>query len=504
MKYFILILFLFVPFVSFGATSLTLFQTLNALSVDTTLSTVSDRYWYPINANYGFSFSENVTINSITLKIKNSSTAMLTPHIETFRQFGAGTCTKNEIDGATQIDANFDGYVTFTFASPCVIPSGEKFYMSMNGEVGTSFQIYGTNSNTSGSDLRVTYGGSGTTNDTTLYHAFVGFNDDIGTNLSTHIIDFYPHEGDCIGSSCPFNTNATSTVNFSLSAYVNPDDIGIGTGIKFYLRNEDLNHLIDLPLIDDTDNIIFLDGYDAEEGIFNYSTTTVLTAGNYTVHAELTKSYLGGYILNPFSSVNQSLKHSFIVNHETALGHQTQKSLDELNEILDGYSATSTAVSASTCSPIANNVTTLYLNTDFSPIQCAVFLVVPDSGYVSSAMDNLKENVLTHFPLGYISDFVNIISTTTVGTLTAIDTDLPAGLGIGSGYHVTLDLTNVLDPILNATTTTNFMTSSASSTRTFYEITNDYWKIFVYLGTLLYIIFRIIGKGHEQPKIMKK
>jgi len=119
---------------------------------------------------------------------------------------------------------------------------------------------------------------------------------------------------------------------------------------------------------------------------------------------------------------------------------------------------------------------------------CLAFLFIPDANYLNGTINNFKTNVSTHFPLGYITDFLSILSTSTEGTLTVIDATLPM-LG---GPHVHLSIANVLDPLLNATTS-QFTNESAPSTDTFYEITSHYWNILVYIGTLLYLLGRILG-----------
>lgn len=119
----------------------------------------------------------------------------------------------------------------------------------------------------------------------------------------------------------------------------------------------------------------------------------------------------------------------------------------------------------------------------------ALFQPLPqDWQYIS---DQLYENVRIRFPLGYINDFISIISTTTEGTLTPIDAVIPSVLP-GSGTHMTLSLAHVLDPMLNATTS-QFANVSASSTETFGTITERYWDYLVYALTLLYLLSRILG-----------
>jgi len=118
-------------------------------------------------------------------------------------------------------------------------------------------------------------------------------------------------------------------------------------------------------------------------------------------------------------------------------------------------------------------------------------MFLPDNDFTARKLGEMSDTVTNSWPIGYITDFVRIISTTTIGTLTPIDATLPTGLP-GAGSHITLDFTNVLDPVLNATTSV-FVNSSAPSTDTFFEITNEYWKKICYLLAVAYILARIMG-----------
>jgi len=108
--------------------------------------------------------------------------------------------------------------------------------------------------------------------------------------------------------------------------------------------------------------------------------------------------------------------------------------------------------------------------------------------------DNLKYR----FPLGYVTDFVTIISTSTESSLVVVDATLPSVLP-GGGAHIHIDLSHILDPVLNATSTI-FNNASAPSTQTFYEITSHYWNIILYLAVVFYVIARIVG-SHIVPDL---
>jgi len=153
-----------------------------------------------------------------------------------------------------------------------------------------------------------------------------------------------------------------------------------------------------------------------------------------------------------------------------------------------GYSAA--AVSA-VCNPATSTISTLFINTEFSAADCFTILFTPNGDLISRYISNAKAGLTTHFPIGYITDFVSIVSTTSSSTLTVINATVPNGV-IGTGANINLSLNGILNPILNATTSI-YTNSSASSTQTLYQITSGYWNIVVYFLAFLYMLRRILG-----------
>jgi len=129
------------------------------------------------------------------------------------------------------------------------------------------------------------------------------------------------------------------------------------------------------------------------------------------------------------------------------------------------------------------------------------YAFVPTSDSLSYLGNTLHDSILIHFPIGYITDFISIISTSTVGSLTVLSATVPNGV-VGAGSHIELDLTGILDDYLNATTS-GFTNSTASSTETLFVITNRYWSYLLYILTVFYLLSRILGskiipRGHHK------
>lgn len=130
---------------------------------------------------------------------------------------------------------------------------------------------------------------------------------------------------------------------------------------------------------------------------------------------------------------------------------------------------------------------------NFDISTCLISLIIPPASVFTDALTNLRDDALTHFPVGYVTDFINILSTSTVGSLTVINATVPAGIP-GAGSTVHLDLTGSLDSVLGATVGTY-----GTSTETLYEVTSYYWEILVYILAAMYLLRRILG-SHVIPR----
>jgi len=163
-----------------------------------------------------------------------------------------------------------------------------------------------------------------------------------------------------------------------------------------------------------------------------------------------------------------------------------------------GYSAA--AVSA-ICNPATTTVSTLFINTNFSASQCLTLLFTPNADLIGMYVSNSKAALTTHFPIGYITDFVSILATTSSSSITVINATVPSGV-VGGGSHISLNLNGSLNSILNATSS-RYNNASASSTQTFYQITSYYWNLILYILCGFYIFRRILG-SHMIPHFNNK
>jgi len=286
-------------------------------------------------------------------------------------------------------------------------------------------------------------------------------------DTTTRIISMTPEDGTTTPSGVP--------VDFSLHAYISSEDVGRFVSVLVTFTNVDQNVVIingpgtrnfqvDVPI--------------STGGDFYYATSTILGDGNYRVHAQLMKSFL--FVKEPWTTIDAD--HLFIVGIASLVGNIQQSAWSDINNYFASTTATSTASLAGSCAPWFGM---------WDTVNCMAFLWVPDSKSLDNVLKNTYDNFLTRFPIGYITDFVEIMATTTEGTLFGLHITIPNALP-GGGAHADLSFSHVLDPLLNATSGA-FMSPEASSTETFYEITERYWEIIVSLMVIFYFLYRIFG-----------
>ena len=370
----------------------------------------------------------------------------------------------------------------FTFSSGISLVSGQTYYIMVVPSVdltGNNVYVYVSCNNVE--TFKAALMAQNSTPSTYTCDAQYSLFDGVAPRLDlTRIISFLPADGTTTPS---FPT----PVDFSLHAYINSSDIGNFTGVKITFENIDQNGILAgiSPY-----TFTLLDRVAAtSSGDFYYATSTPLPNGNYRVTATLEGTTIFG-IINPlrgFLGTIDEQVHQFIVGSSTFIGSLSQNSFGEIGSVLGVLPATSTTALAGTCNPLGS----------FDAIQCLSFLFIPSATQIQSSFSSLYSGVLTHFPLGYVTDFIAILATTTTSAIPVINATVPNGV-IGTGAHISLDLAHSLDYILNATSSI-YNNASASSTQTLYQITSYYWNILVYVLTGLFILARVLG-SHLIPR----
>lgn len=228
-----------------------------------------------------------------------------------------------------------------------------------------------------------------------------------------------------------------------------------------------------------------------DSGYQTFSTTTTYSQiGNRQMTTEIISGQNFVYDLIFGDSVLTSTTTSFLVGTTTSGDLISQGISDSLGGLLSTGSTTVDSLNVA-CNPFSGN---------FDMVLCAYRLVVPDSQTANALFQETYDMVFSRAPFGYFTDFISIMSTSTIGSLTILNATVPNGL-IGAGATITLDLTNVLDDVLYATTTALFSSGSATSTDTLFDQTYYYWRIIISILFVIYVIRRLLG-AHIIPHNM--
>lgn len=280
------------------------------------------------------------------------------------------------------------------------------------------------------------------------------------TNFTTRIISLSPDDRAVIS----IGGNATGTVNFAMHAYINANDIGKYLSIKIHFDNIDQNSLLSgacafgdvAGLTCSNYTFSFFTGNATSSGDFYFASTTVLAQGNYRVEASLdTSTTFLGLNLGFFTfagAISDIVDHQFVVGTSTFIGNISQNIFSDTNAFLNTLPATTTAAMAASCNPLGGN---------FGIRECMTFLLVPDAGQMNTALTAFRTQVLIKQPWGYLTRFVQILSTSATSSLPSISyTFDPAGPLGGDTWNIDMNsmvagggslLNTITDPVNHQT-----------------------------------------------------
>jgi len=307
------------------------------------------------------------------------------------------------------------------------------------------------------------------------------------SDTTTRVISTVPAGG---------SVNATSTsFVFTIDGYLNADDLNSGSEVVFRVHNlYTAQSFLVGPLFSGLFGSPF--PTEGQEPFDETYSTSLIELGDFEVNKVASVLGIGEYFMDVTirkSSGFLGLFHDTLFATSTSFLVATSTTFGEFQEII------SNSVS-STTQALANGIDACSWTGNFDFFGClyslAVVLFIPDTAGLNNMFDTMKQEVLYSFPLGYVTDFIDIMSTSTVGTLTVLDLHTPAALGFGSN-HMRLDLAHSLDWILYSTSTI-FSSAESTTTQNFYQVTSYYWRIILYVLAGFYIIGRILG-SHVIP-----
>jgi len=235
---------------------------------------------------------------------------------------------------------------------------------------------------------------------------------DDGGRCNTHFLGMTPLNG---------VTVTGPDITFTLDVWVNPKDINTFIGVNLNLHNIDQNVLL-LGQFSPSDFRLLDEFRVPSAGLYHFSQVKAMGNGNYTLEATLNRAYLAGWIINPFSSINQTLVTQFIVGEGTFIGTVQQSGYDALNGTASGaIGPGGVATIASNCNPLSSS---------FDVSKCGIFLFTPGGMYFDKTMKDIKDGLLTRVPWGYFYRVFDIMSNPSKTSLPAIT--IPVQMGPGN------------------------------------------------------------------------
>jgi len=224
--------------------------------------------------------------------------------------------------------------------------------------------------------------------------------DDVGDSCDsgdTRICDLVPVQNDHIVAE-------DNMVDFSLDLYISADDLSSGFySVWVSLESLDSNGGIFLGPTSEQ-SILLFDEYISEPGTYNFSTSTYQADGNYSVQAKLKQESAIVICTNHAWGVcaSDTMVHTYYVNTETVLGHLTNSMIDDVNTALGNVAySTTTAITADSCNLFAD---------EFGVVKCMTYLFVPSRDQVAYEWLAFHDYILSIFPIGYITRFIDIVS----------------------------------------------------------------------------------------------
>lgn len=219
--------------------------------------------------------------------------------------------------------------------------------------------------------------------------------------------------------------------------------------------------------------------YLSSSGSYSWSTTTPITAdGRYTMTQEL---HTAAYSLFGLSFGDKTLyatTTTFTVN-----------TLTSADQLIDSVASSTLAIQSN----ISNKCNII----SFDLLSCISGLFIPTAQDFKPTLDNLKTNVLTVAPWGYVTRFMSIVAGTATSTLPSLIIDFshapPAEAALASGASLNL---TPWDKLMGPGSIFSQATSTYDG-KSFRDIVEPGWNMFIGVLFGIIIITEIIGIGNN-------
>lgn len=295
-------------------------------------------------------------------------------------------------------------------------------------------------------------------------------------SVTTRFVSVYPSA----------TTTATTTVNSLITGYINPLDFSSSTVVTIQYTRQDCTN------IQDSGSVLGYFGQFINPACSFGTSTPVLSSGAFSLSSTVTFGFIGQYsYVASIGNISSTCYFGFCFGQNVSTSTQvsgtfivgTSTPFDVLQNYVSSTTLANATVDLSSCQ---------IWGSSGNVVDCIYNLIVPSASGLQATIQGFSGRFLTTWPLGYITDFISIMSSSSTVPLAVIDATLPSALPFAQGAHIHLDMTHAIDYILNATTSV-YTNVSAPSTDTLYNITSYYWDIICGVLTLFYILGRVAG-----------
>lgn len=375
----------------------------------------------------------------------------------------------------------YNATTTFQF-SGVTLNSGSDYYLTIQGTGGTNnYAYFAFSGSGSGSGLWSTvYNFSPTATVTYTSYGFLGeLNGDLPLVDTTTRFDF------TIPSATSTPTVATSTT-IGAQVYINPTDYVDDMYLEMSFFNQTYFGA-SAPSVYETvygDKFIKIP-ITASSTVLNLATSTVFTLlGDTNAVYRISRPTTWWEAIINFFTLSDT-GYTTVLETKFKFTVSAKTSLDLL---YDQNLATLTAFTTGTSTPVTNcGIAT------FNFADCAVSLIIPNAQTMKSDITNLRAMVLTHAPIGYVTRFVDILTSTSTAPLPIVTITFTPESPMAP-YPTTFDMGDMFTggaSLLNSVTDPN-------TGKNAYEIFLPLVQAGVALAVLLTIISDILKiQGHS-------
>lgn len=162
------------------------------------------------------------------------------------------------------------------------------------------------------------------------------------------------------------------------------------------------------------------------------------------------------------------------------------------DDLVTDIQSDSIFANAAVCKPFVNDIATAFINPDFDILYCLQFLVIPSAAQFQVIGQTVYDNVLSSFPLGYITRFVQIMTTATPTQPPALE------YTYGTSAPDVLQGKDMSFQLFDGFYIIPTIVADDGSGKNIWDIIAPYWDALIGLGVLGVIFMDLLALGMPQ------